>query len=76
MGEITHKGKKAVRVNAKEIMWASTDKSQKYDIDGDEVWVPRSLSKFTESEDSSKKSQGHGTLVIQEWFYNQLFPNG
>lgn len=60
-------GCRAVKVNAKPIMWGASKKARLYNIDGDEVWVPRSLSKYDEKE---------GTLLIEEWFYNRLFENG
>jgi hypothetical protein len=59
-------GKRAVKVNAKPIMWGASNKARLYNIDGDEKWVPRSISKYNEKE---------GTLIIEEWFYDKLFPN-
>lgn len=76
MGEIMHHGKPAVKVNAKKIVWSNTAKSAKYNIDGDEEWVPHSLCTFTKNEEYTRVGDIPGTLVIQEWFYNKLFPNG
>jgi hypothetical protein len=71
MSEITLNGKRAVKVNAKHVTWGASDKALLFDIDGDERWVPRSVSKFDVTD--SKKQEG--TLLIEEWFYKKLFPD-
>jgi hypothetical protein len=67
MNETVLNGRPAIKVNAKHVMWGATDKAMLYDIDGDQKWVPRKVSKFNKQE---------GTLLIEEWFYNKLFPKG
>jgi len=64
MNDIFLHGKRAVKVNAKMVMWGITDKARLYDIDGDKRWIPNSLCKYDEKE---------GALVIEEWFYNKIF---
>jgi hypothetical protein len=59
-------GKNVVKVNAKKVMWGMTTRAQLYNIDGDEKWVPNSLCEYNDKEKS---------LIIEEWFYNKLFPN-
>lgn len=78
MAQPTLNGKRAVKVNAEKILWSNTDKAAKYRIDGDEEWVPHSQSKFTPEGDTAKNRRGDipGTLLISEWFYTKLFPNG
>jgi hypothetical protein len=76
MNDITLHGKPAVKVNAKKVIWANTEKSKLYDIDGDEAWIPNSLCKFTADENWDKSGDIPGTLIIVEWKYNQIFPNG
>lgn len=74
--DITLHGKAAVKVNAKRVTWGSTSRSTLYNIDGDETWVPNSLCEFTPNSESNTVGDTPGTLVIVEWKYNQLFPNG
>ncbi len=79
-------GKRAVKINAKRIMWGSKIKDAKaklYDIDGDKKWVPISLSEFSISKESQEQLDRGvhagditGELIIEEWFYKKLFPNG
>jgi hypothetical protein len=78
MAEITLNGQRAVKVNAEKILWANSEKAAQYDIDGDKEWIPNSLCKFTQTGDPNKTAKGNvpGTLIIVEWFYNKLFPNG
>lgn len=83
ISEITLNGKPAVKVNAKQILWGNTNRAQLYDIDGDKRWVPFSVSKFEKSKQSQEqldrgfhKGDVTGTLIIEQWFYNKLFPNG
>jgi hypothetical protein len=64
MSDVFFKGERAVKVNAKKVMWGATPKAQLYDIDGDEKWVSRIYSEYNEKE---------GTLIIVEWLYNILF---
>ena len=76
--DITLNDKPAVKVNAEKVVWGNTNKASLYDIDGDEEWIPKSLCKFTQTGDPHSTEKGNipGTLVIAEWFYNKLFPNG
>ena len=64
MSNVFLHGKRAVKVNAKFILWGITDKAKLYSIDGDEKWVPNSLCEY------DRKNK---TLVIEEWFYNKMF---
>ncbi len=57
-------GKRAVKVNAKYVLWGVSEKAKLYNIDGDEIWVPNSVCEY------NKKDE---TLIIEEWFYNKLF---
>lgn len=81
--ELTLNGKRAVRVNAKVVTWGTTSKAKLYDIDGDQKWVPNSVSKFENSKESQEQLErgvhrGNitGTLLIEEWFFKRLFPTG
>ena len=77
MTQVTLKEKSAIKVNAMIVIWGVTPKAKLYNIDGDEVWIPNSLCEFTESPDNNKNEGDiEGTLIIQEWFYKKLFPNG
>lgn len=86
ISEITLNGKPAVKVFAKQILWGSKvqgAKAKLYDIDGDKKWVPFSVSKFEKSKESQEqldrgfhKGDVTGTLIIEQWFFNKLFPNG
>ncbi|MBP9790842.1 MAG: hypothetical protein KBD57_09900 [Bacteroidia bacterium] len=74
--EVLLNGKRAVKVNAKMIIWGKTDKAKKYNIDGDEKWVPISLSKFERTNPNQCRGDLDGVLTIEEWFYKKLFPEG
>ena len=74
--DITLNGKPAIKVNAKRVTWGSTPKSVLYDIDGDEKWVPKSLCEFTPASRTNTVGHTPGTLIVVEWKYNQMFPNG
>jgi len=79
-------GKRAVKVNAKKVIWGRKQggKAQLYNVDGDQKWIPDSLCMFKEDEEFTKKAAENkgfsgdipGTLLIEEWFYKKLFPNG
>jgi hypothetical protein len=64
MSDVFLHGKRAIKVNAKIVLWGVTSKAKLYNIDGDERWIPNSLCEFDEKEN---------TLLIEEWFYNKLF---
>jgi hypothetical protein len=74
--EPTLHGKPAIKVNAARVTWGSTSKSKLYNIDGDKEWIPNSLCEFTPDSDSNTVGDTPGTLVVVEWKYNQMFPNG
>jgi hypothetical protein len=65
--DVTLHGKRAVKVNAETVMWGVSEKAQLFNIDGEERWVPKSLSEYNEKEK---------TLIIEEWFYNKIFKDG
>jgi len=67
MSAIILNDKPAVKVNAKPIMWGSTEKARLFDIDGDQRWVSRKYSHFNEDKN---------TLVIEEWLFKKMFPKG
>lgn len=76
-------GKRAVKVNAKKIMWAVSKSklSQKYNIAvennycDNEHWVPNSVCNFIPDEDQGNPLHGNGDkkgkLIIEEWFYKK-----
>lgn len=63
MSTILLHGRPAVKVNAKKVMWGGTAKAQLYNINGEEKWVPNSLSKYNDKKE---------VLTIEEWFYNRM----
>lgn len=60
--------KKTVKIEVTAKMWGSTGKARLYEINGEQRWVPRSVSKFNET-----GKRGEGILVIEEWYYNKYF---
>jgi len=74
--EVLLNGKRAVKVNAKKVIWGNTAKAKLYNIDGDEKWVPIALSKFDRTDPNQNRGDLDGVLTIEEWFYKKLFPNG
>lgn len=65
--QVLHDDKPAVKIDAVLIREAPSGKSALYDCEGDEVWVPHSVSNYNPDQE---------TLIIQEWFYNQLVEEG
>ena len=59
--------KPAVKIDAVFIREAKSGLSSLYDCEGDEVWVPHSVSNYNPDQES---------LIIQEWFYDQLVEEG
>ena len=74
----TLNGAKAVRLEAKKVTWGNTPKANLYEIDGKQVWIPKSVSTFEVSKESQEQiNQGSfvgntsGILLVEEWFYNK-----
>jgi hypothetical protein len=63
-------GKAATKVNAKRLLWGSSDRAQLYSIDGDERWISKRFSAFTQT-----SPDGQGELIIEDWLYKKLFQN-
>ena len=63
MSAILLHGRPAVKVNAKKVMWGVTPKANLYNINGEEKWVPNTLSKYNDKKE---------VLTIEEWFYNRM----
>lgn len=55
--------KPAVKIFGKPIIDSSKYKSILFDCEGDKKWIPRSICKYS----------GDGTILVQEWWYNQNF---
>jgi hypothetical protein len=58
-------GKPAVRIHATVICYNPTKTAVQLDCEGDKEWFPMSTVKI---------NQTQGTVLIQEWKYNQAFP--
>ena len=64
-------GKPAIKITCKKVIWGNTDKAKLYEIEGDQKWVPISVSSFERKLPVSNVGDIDGVLTVQEWYYNK-----